>query len=91
MVDQGERVRKLVEMVRLDRHCEAWYPYRPGFDPKEHYEELQMQRLEQDRRAFEKSLSELALAVQRDSALIAEKNAVILEHNVEISKAARIW
>jgi hypothetical protein len=86
---QSQRNDKLVAMVRQNRNCESWYPYRPGFSPKEHYEELQMQRLEQDRRAFEKSLADMALSAQLQSAAIAEKNAAIQEKNAEIAEASK--
>jgi hypothetical protein len=58
LVDQGERDRKIVEMVRQDRHCEAWYPYRPGFSPKEHHDKMVTQKLEEDRRAYEERTEE---------------------------------
>lgn len=63
---------KLLEAILYDRKCGQWYAYMPGFSPKEHYEEYQMQRLENDRRAFELKLSEMAAAAQKESAAIAQ-------------------
>jgi hypothetical protein len=85
----GDRQAKLVELVRFDRHCSDWWPYRPGFSPMEHYEEYRMQRLEQDRRAFEKSLADMALSAQQQSASIAEKNAQIQEKNAAVAEASK--
>jgi hypothetical protein len=28
--DQGQRNQKIVEMVRLDRRCDSWWPYMPA-------------------------------------------------------------
>lgn len=57
--DQGERNQKIVEMVRLDRRCDAWCGYIPGFNPMEHYEDMRMRQfessLEADREARERS------------------------------------
>lgn len=50
---ESDHPKKLVEMVRLDRHCDQWWPYTPGFSPMEHYAEFNMQRLEQERRNYE--------------------------------------
>src|SRR2546427_1851328 len=47
---QNEGDAKLLEAITADRKCKAWYPYMPGLSPKEHYEQLIMQRLEADRR-----------------------------------------
>ena len=41
-----------------DRNCSRWYPYTPSFGPKEHLEEFKMQQLEQDRREFQRKLSD---------------------------------
>lgn len=48
---QGEQ--KLADAIVEDRKCPAWYAYMPGLSPQEHYDELVMQRLEADRRAYE--------------------------------------
>ena len=61
---------KLLELIRKDRTCSAWYPWREFLSPKEHWEEqmrLAMdnkreefeQHMEQERRDFELSLEEL--------------------------------
>lgn len=36
--------------------CDGWYPYTSGFDPRWHYEELRMLRLEENRRNWETTL-----------------------------------
>ncbi len=40
----GERISQAV--IRKDRDCCKWYPYTPGFTPKEHLEELKIAQLE---------------------------------------------
>jgi hypothetical protein len=83
--DQGQRDAKLLEMVRQDRHCEAWYPYRPGFSPKEHYEELQMQRLEEHRQALQLKLSEMERKALENSAKIAEDSRQLVSDLKDIA------
>ena len=78
-----------MEAVNEDRHCDSWYPYMPGRSPNEHYEELQLQRLEQDRREFEARLADMTLEAQRAGAVIAEKTAAIQGKNVEIAEASK--
>lgn len=73
--DQGRA--KLLEEINADRQCKSWYPYMAGLSPKEHYEELQMQRLEHDRREFERKLSDMGLRAH-------EANATILESQLKI-------
>lgn len=60
------------EIISEDRQCVRWYPYAPGFTPKEHAEQLAMQQLETDRRQFEKELFALSQKVQEDSRAIAD-------------------
>jgi len=88
-IDQTQGRAKLLEEINADRHCESWWPYRPGRSPNQHYEELQMQRLEQDRRAHEVKLADLALEAQRQSAAIAEKDAAVQIRNAEIAEASK--
>lgn len=56
------------ELLWTDRQCPRWYPYREGFDPAAHAQDLQMMELEQrqreqeerreeERRAFEERLA----------------------------------
>jgi hypothetical protein len=49
---------KYMEAVNADRQCDSWHPYMPGLSPKEHYDEVLMQRLEADRRAYEERTEE---------------------------------
>jgi hypothetical protein len=61
----------LRDVLEFDRKCPDWYPYSPGFSPKEHLEELRMMQLEADRRGHDKRLEaqrqefQTALAGQR--------------------------
>ncbi len=89
LVDQGERDRKIVEMVRQDRHCEAWYPYRPGFSPQEHYEEMRMQRLEHDRQTLQLRLSDLERTAQRESNQIAEASNTAISEMRDLTSELR--
>jgi hypothetical protein len=80
--NKAEADQKLLDAVMEDRHCESWYPYMPGFSPMEHYEELVMQRLEADRRAYEQRTEEsrrryeerMAKDVEKDRRLFEEAN-----------------
>jgi hypothetical protein len=78
---EKEGAEKFLEAVTTDRQCDAWYPYMPGLSPREHYEERQMQRLEQDRRAFETRLSDMSLMAQDQSTIVAQQNAEIAEES----------
>lgn len=44
----------------------------PGLSAREHYEEYQMQRLENDRRAFETRLAEISQKAEESSLTIAK-------------------
>jgi hypothetical protein len=55
-----------------DRSCPEWYPYSPGFSPKEHLEELRMRQLEEDRRKHDLELARLQLEAEQRSQAIAE-------------------
>lgn len=81
-----QRAEVAVEVIAKDRHCQAWYPYTPGFGPSEHYEELKMQRLEQDRRTFEMQLAAMGERAQERSAAIAEENKNLIAGLKEIAE-----
>jgi hypothetical protein len=81
---EQEGAEKLSQAINFDRRCDAWYPYMPGFDPKEHYERLQMQRLEQDRREFEAKLADMALTAEQKSAAIATQSAEIARESKQL-------
>jgi hypothetical protein len=82
-----ERVRIAKEIINFDRHCPAWYPYDPGFSPREHYEVYQMQRLESDRRAFETRLFEMGQKAQENSLKVAEDSRRIVHDLKEIARS----
>jgi hypothetical protein len=73
------------QVCEKDRGCQSWYPYTPGFTPKEHLEELQMGllenarrdfelRLEKDRKEFDLKLLEISQKIQEDSRKIASRS-----------------
>ncbi len=61
------------EVVNKPRGCEHWYPYLVGFSPKEHMEELKLQKLEQERRDFEFKLFNMSHELQRNNQKIANR------------------
>jgi len=69
---QNEGDAKLLEAITADRKCEAWYPYMPGLSPKEHYEQLIMQRLEADRRSYEQRTEESRRRYEKEMTDAAE-------------------
>lgn len=69
--EQGNR---LVEMVRENRKCGAWWPYMPGFSPMEHYTEFHMMELEQRRKDYESGLENDRRRYEKDMADRAEEN-----------------
>lgn len=84
---QQARLPMALEVIGVDRHCPAWYPYNPGFSPREHYEQLEMQRLEDDRRAFEMKLFELGQKAQENSLRVAEDSKRIVHDLKEIARS----
>lgn len=95
---QSEGAEKLVAVIKSDRKCDGWYPYMPGLSPKEHYEELTMQRLENDRRDFEMRLFELSqkaqentLVIAKDSKAIVNDLKAIAEKNDKFSRRVTFW
>lgn len=44
-------------VMQTDRHCDDWYPYTPGFSPKEHLEELRAHEMEEDRQRFQRDMA----------------------------------
>lgn len=77
--DPEERVRAVVER---DRHCASWYPYQPGFSPKEHREEERMMRIEEARKEHERRLTQMEV----ESHASAKK---IQEDSLEIARAVK--
>jgi hypothetical protein len=93
-----QRTRAALESIAKDRHCSAWYPYKPGFNPIEHYEQLEMQRIENDRRAFELQLARMGERAQERSAMIAEESKQLVaglkeiaEKNDTFSRRVTFW
>lgn len=82
-----ERVRIAREIIDFDRRCPAWYPYDPGFSPREHYEKYRMQRLEHDRREFEMRLFEMGQDAQRMGIKVAEDSKAIVSDLKEIARS----
>jgi len=52
---------KVKEIISKDRKCPYWYEYKAGLNPKGHYEECKMQQLENDRREFERKLTQMQI------------------------------
>jgi hypothetical protein len=50
--DSGNSAEMVKRMFDKDRNCPKWYPYIPGFSPKEHLERYQAAQAEQERRQF---------------------------------------
>lgn len=71
-----------------DRHCSSWYPYTPGFGPKEHADKLQMEQLEERRMNFE-----LAIEKQRQDfeMKLFEMSQNIQHESQEITKQAEAF
>jgi hypothetical protein len=57
---------KTQQLFQEHSGCPEWYPYQPGHTPEWHLSDENMQRIENDRRAFETRLSEISEAIQRD-------------------------
>lgn len=67
-----------------DRRCPYWFGYSPGVSPKRHLERYEMQRLEQDRRAFELRLAELTRKAEEDSRLILADSKALAKDNKDL-------
>jgi hypothetical protein len=96
--DSPRREGKLRAEITQGRDCDGWYPYMPGLSPREHYEELTMQRLENDRRAFETRLAEMSQKAQENSLAIADDSRAIVsdlkaiaEKNDRFSRRVTVW
>src|SRR5712691_1549915 len=75
-------------VIYLDRECSEWYPYTPGFSPKEHVEELQMMQLEDDRRKHEIALAQVQSMSEERAASIAES---LHQVTVETARFTTRW
>lgn len=73
----GSRDALALLAVKRDRECDSFYVHIPGFNPMEHEEVYQMQRLEQDRREFEERLAQRDVDVH--TALVKAQQAFQLE------------
>lgn len=58
-------------VFNLNRVCESWCQYTPGFDPKDHLIEFKARRLEHDRQEFQHGMFEIeqTLKLTQDTAL----------------------
>ncbi len=69
------------QVLDLDRQCPEWFPYMPGFSPKEHEERLQLLQLEQERQRTQAMLADSLARIDADSVKIGastERTAAIL-------------
>jgi hypothetical protein len=68
-----------------DRNCKSWYRYNPGLNPKDHFDQMNMEllenarrdfelRLEKDRKEFDLRLFEISQKIQEDSRKIASRS-----------------
>ena len=73
------------DIFAKDRRCPSWYRYNSGFSPKDHFDQMTMELLEQSRREFELRLEkgrkdfdlklfDISQKVQEDSRKIAERS-----------------
>lgn len=86
-LETAEQRRTLIlAAIAADRHCASWYPHTPGFSPRGHYQQLQMQRLEDDRRAFEMKLFELGQKAEENSLRVAQDSKELVAELREIAK-----
>jgi hypothetical protein len=76
----------LLDVLNFDRECPEWYPYTPGFSPKEHVEQLQMMQLEADRRTHELQLAKLRAEADQRAAEAAQRSVEISTKLHEVSK-----
>jgi len=76
---------RLRQVIEAGRHCKGWHPWRPGFDPQWHVEDLRILQLEEGRRQFEQDIEqrrqefdlklfEMSQKVLEDSRRIAERS-----------------
>jgi hypothetical protein len=78
----------LLDVLNLDRRCPEWYPFTPGFSPKEHVEQLLMMQLEEDRRKHEVSLAQLQSKSDERAVSIAQS---LHQVTVETGKFTTKW
>jgi hypothetical protein len=50
--------KKVSTIIQRHRECDRWYPAKEWLSPKEHYEQLKMMQVEQDRKQFEERMEE---------------------------------
>jgi hypothetical protein len=84
-IPTGEQV---ISVLRRDRHCADWYPYQPGFSPKEHLEEERMMRIEQDRKTHDLQLAQMQADGQASLAQIQADSLKIAETTKNITESA---
>lgn len=59
--DPAHRTREqaTLHVIQRDRHCESWFPFQNGMAPQDHYRELRMLELEQERETLQVRLAEM--------------------------------
>jgi hypothetical protein len=76
---------KVFEFINESKNCQYWYPFTEFVSPNEHFEELKMMQLEQQRKEFEQQMEkerkefdlklfEMSKQIQLDSKSIVEKS-----------------
>jgi hypothetical protein len=82
---ESNRPNATVEVFETRRNCERWYKYTPGLGPKDHFDLMNIEameesrrnwelRLERERKNFDLKLWEATQRVQKDSYEIARKS-----------------
>jgi len=57
--ERNEAAKVVFNKLRPEYH--KWFPYTPGLSPGQHMEQFQMQQLENDRREFERKLTQMQI------------------------------
>src|SRR5436309_4396438 len=52
-------------VINKDRHCDKWFSYTVGLEPKDHYMELRTIQLERDRQEFQLRIVELERGIRQ--------------------------
>lgn len=83
---KDKRSLALRRVILRDRKCPKWFPYTPGFSPKEHLQRLEVFQLEQRDRALAQDLANVqkdaldrSADYQRNQIMITEKLASIAD------------
>jgi len=55
------RADKVLQLITKDRICDHWYVWTQFRSPEKHFEEFKMKQLENDRREFERKLTQMQI------------------------------